>query len=81
MIEQLICWIGQMSDDEIRVLHRIAQKLMGEGRREYGALDLSTDKRTARHFRAEKCDEMADALVYQVLEVLADEHEAEHEEA
>jgi len=52
--------IAQLGSDELRVLERLAQRLL-EGRRRYGELSLATD---ARDFRQERADEIADLLVY-----------------
>lgn len=50
--------------DEIAVVRAFIAKVMGEGRKEYGPLDLSTDKRTVGQVRAEQRDELLDACFY-----------------
>jgi hypothetical protein len=51
----------QLGHDEVRVLTRIAVRLVG-GRLAYGPLDLSTDP---RQFRSQEArEELEDALVY-----------------
>jgi hypothetical protein len=55
------------SDDELRVVHFIVERLLGLGRVAYGALDLSTDR---RNFERELDEELADALVYVACAVL-----------
>ena len=64
MIEQLICWIGQMSDDEVEVVHAQAAQMMGEGRKEYGELNLDTDKRTILNLIQEAIQEHDDHAFY-----------------
>lgn len=57
-------YVLEMNEDEIRVVHRLCKKIMGEGRRENGPLLI-------RHYpkdAAMECaDETADALFYALL--------------
>jgi hypothetical protein len=52
--------IGQLGEDEVRVLTRIAGRLL-HGLELYGCLDLAQD---ARDFRREAQEEIEDYLVY-----------------
>ncbi len=53
------------NDDELEVLLHVARRLMGVGRDTYGPLDLSTD---GRDWRAQRQEEVWDALVYTAIE-------------
>jgi hypothetical protein len=53
--------LSQLGRDEVRVLTRIAQRLL-EGRRVYGALDLRRDRRA--FLAKEAREEVEDFLVY-----------------
>ena len=53
--------LATASLDELRVVAFIVQRLIGQGRVAYGALDLATDE---RDFVRERNEEIADALVY-----------------
>lgn len=53
--------LGILNDDELEVLAVVAERLAGEGRRQYGPLELVND---TRDFHAEALDEVADAAVY-----------------
>jgi hypothetical protein len=61
---KLILWVADMSEDEVRVAYMFIAKFMGEGRKEYGPLDLKTEKRTLTEFMHEGADEVADGLFY-----------------
>ena len=55
------------TDDELRVVHTIVSRFMGLGRRNYGPLNLATDK---RDFAKEMSEEAIDALIYWAAEVV-----------
>ena len=67
---KLIIWTADMSADEVRVAYLFVSKFMGEGRREYGPLDLKTDKRSLYHILTESADEVADGLFYTFVKML-----------
>lgn len=52
------------SPDEYQLVQDFALKVMGEGRREYGALDLETDSRTPLDLVREALDEWQDQGSY-----------------
>lgn len=61
---QLILWASDMSEDEVRVAHLFIGKFMGEGRKEYGPLNLKTETRSLKKIINEGKDEVADGLFY-----------------
>jgi hypothetical protein len=61
------------SDDELRVFHVIASRVMGGGRKQYGPLHLAND---ARNFRKEGADEMADYVWYVAIQAVLDGYPA-----
>lgn len=73
MRSQLILWMADMSKDEVRVAHKFISKFMGEGRKEYGRLNLLTDKRTIGQIKNEATDEVADGLFYVFVKMLMEE--------
>ena len=50
--------------DELAIAYTFVAKLMGEGRKEHGALDLSTD---TRDLIAEAKDELDDTISYLIM--------------
>lgn len=58
--------LAQLGPDELRVMHFVAERLLG-GRKVYGPLVLALD---ARDWRRERDEELADALVYAACESL-----------
>ena len=67
---KLILWLSEMSEDEVRVTYLLCSKFMGEGRKEYGPLDLKTDKRSRKKIKVEAADEVADGLFYTFVDML-----------
>lgn len=67
---QLILWVADMSKDEVRVAHMFVSKFMGEGRKEYGSLNLKTETRTVEKIKREAADEVADGLFYTLVKML-----------
>ena len=61
------------SADELTLVLRIARKLMGEGRREYGPFCVATDERTGDDLREQAMDEHADGYAYNVMAKMIDE--------
>lgn len=59
--------LAELGPDEVRVLTRLAARLL-EGQRRYGRLDVAHDR---RDWRAERGDEIADLLVYSAIGELA----------
>jgi len=57
---ELVAIVDELGDDEVRVLARIAGRLL-RGMEIYGALDLAQD---ARDFDTEAREEVEDCLVY-----------------
>jgi hypothetical protein len=57
---KLIACAAQLGEDELAVLHLVAERLV-KGREFYGNLSLASDP---RDFRRESIEEVADALVY-----------------
>ena len=58
---ELATLVARLGDDELRVLARIAERLL-HGARLYGRMELATDKRAFRTREAR--EELEDALVY-----------------
>lgn len=56
--------LARMTPDELKVVRRMIGKMMGEGRREYGKLDLATDTRTPQELVMEALDECLDSMMY-----------------
>lgn len=56
--------IARMSPDERRITELFVDKLMGEGREEYGALDLATDGRTVEDLLDDWLGEFMDSGFY-----------------
>lgn len=67
---KLTLWISDMSEDEIKVAYLFIGKFMGEGRKEYGPLNLKTEKRTLIQMMNESADEVADGLFYMFVKIL-----------
>ena len=63
-MSRIILHMAEMSADEIGLMFRKAEKLMTEGRREYGPLDIPTDARSALDFAREMADEAEDTANY-----------------
>ena len=59
--------LSTANEQEMRVMVLIAEKLMGEGRREHGAMDLDSDP---RDLVAEAKDELADSITYLAMELV-----------
>jgi len=53
--------VDDMTPDELAITQAFVRKLMGEGRREHGALDLATDE---RDLVGEAEDELTDTVSY-----------------
>jgi hypothetical protein len=77
---QLILWVADMSKDEVRVAHMFIAKFMGEGRREYGSLNLKTETRTIAQIKNEAADEVADGLFYTFVKMMMEMDLASDEE-
>ena len=62
-------WRGtEMSPDEARIVHMFVAKLMGEGRVEYGPMDLAaTGGRSSRVLLNEAIDEGIDSIAYMLM--------------
>ena len=58
--ERLLASVDKLGNDELHVLCIIAERLV-MGRRQYGELELPTDRRDFAH---EALEEVSDALVY-----------------
>ncbi len=56
--------LDAMTADESAAVAVFAEKLLGEGREEYGPLDLKTDPRTVEQLLAEAMDEHMDAFAW-----------------
>lgn len=56
--------LTRMTPDELRVARRFIDKMMGEGRAEYGELNLATDTRTPHELASEALDECLDSMAY-----------------
>lgn len=67
---KLILWMSEMSEDEVKVAFMFISKFMGEGRKEYGPLDLKTEMRTLPQILHESGDEVADGLFYTFVKIL-----------
>lgn len=67
---KLILWMSEMSEDEVRVAFLFISKFMGEGRKEYGPLDLRSEKRSLMKIMSEGADEVADGLFYIFVKML-----------
>lgn len=52
--------VEELNEDELCILLTLADKMTGEGRSEYGPLDLEDD----RDFGADAWDEATDAMFY-----------------
>jgi hypothetical protein len=63
--------IADASPDELELIQRFTTKLMSEGRRQYGRLDLASDKRAPEDFREEALDEGCDAVAYLLMAMMA----------
>jgi hypothetical protein len=63
---QLDAVVGELGDDELRVMVTLARRLL-EGQRCYGKLSLATD---SRDWKKERSAEIQDLLIYDAFEVL-----------
>ena len=73
--DSLSMW-KRMTKDERAVVQMFAAKMMGEGRREHGALDLATDTRSVDDLLSEALDEIGDGISYLLMAKLAQEMRA-----
>ena len=71
----------RMSKGELRLLRLRADKLMNEGRKEYGPLDMSTDERSLEDLVREAFDEKEDSAAYLDMAMLRIELDREKEDA
>lgn len=63
ILEQL----PEMTRDEAAVTRQFVEQLMGEGRREYGPLNLDTDSRTVEELLRNLADEGLDRTFYAIV--------------
>ena len=61
---ELVALLADASGDELEVVLGFARKIMGEGRSEYGALDVPTEHRSPVDALIESLDERFDAGFY-----------------
>lgn len=59
--------IADATVDELEIIHIFISKVMGEGRDEYGPLDLDSDMRTAEECIGETLDELADSGFWAIM--------------
>ena len=70
-ITQLESLLIEMTSDELMLMLMRARKLMGEGRKEYGPLDMASDKRSISDFVREAHDEGVDSGLYLDMAMIA----------
>lgn len=73
--KRVCTYMDCMTADEMAVTSGFVDKLMGEGRDEYGPLDLSTDTRSVVDMLTDMADERYDSTFYAIMAKLAADRE------